>query len=114
MSLAANARGMFGERRAREWYLRNGYELLDRNWRSRAGEIDLIVRDVNVIVFVEVKARADASFGIPAEAVTWSKAARLRRLANEWLSVHEVHAASIRFDVVAVTGTDVEVIEGAF
>jgi putative endonuclease len=113
MSLGTNARGAFGERRAREWYTRHGYEIVDCNWRTRAGEIDIVVRHDDVIVFVEVKSRASLAFGSPGEAVTYAKAARMRRIAHAWLADHDVHATTIRFDVVAVTGTRVEVIEGA-
>jgi putative endonuclease len=113
MSVATNARGAFGERRAREWYIRNGYDIVDRNWRTRAGEIDIVVRRDDVLVFVEVKTRSTNAFGLPSEAVTYAKAARLRRLGHAWLAVHDVHATTIRFDVVAVTGARVEVIEGA-
>lgn len=113
--MAAKARGRFGENEATRWYLRRGYEVVARNWRCSAGEVDLILHSGNVVVFCEVKARASSEFGGPAAAVNWSKQRQLRRLAAIWLAeVRPVGSVDIRFDVVAVVGTRVEVIEGAF
>lgn len=109
------ARGAYGERRAAEWYVANGYEVLARNWRDgRSGELDLVLRRDGCVVFSEVKARKNADYGLPAEAVTPVKRARLHRLGAAWLKAHDVRATSIRFDVVAVLGTDVLVYESAF
>jgi putative endonuclease len=86
-----------------------------RNWRCREGEIDLIARKGRAYVFVEVKSRGSVAYGVPAEAVTRPKQARIRRLAARWLE-HDApaRARSIRFDVAAVLRGEVEVIEGAF
>ncbi len=67
-----------------------------------------------MVAFVEVKARRTAAFGVPAEAVTPAKQARIRRLAAAWLAENGVRATELRFDVVAILGTDLEVIEAAF
>lgn len=96
-----------------------GYRILDRNWRCRDGEIDLVVARPGTIVFCEVKTRSSDRFGAPMEAVTRVKQQRLRRLASRWLHEHESRAPELRFDVASVTlGGDgrpiVEVIEGAF
>ncbi len=89
--------------------------MLDRNWRDgRNGEIDLVLRRERTIVFCEVKARRTAAYGSPAEAVTPTKQARIRRLASAWLTAHEVRGVEVRFDVVAILGDDLEVIEAAF
>lgn len=114
MVSARQARGAYGERRAAEWYLDAGYDVLDRNWRDgRAGEIDLVVARPGLIVVVEVKARATDAYGV-AEAVTPAKQARLRRLAAAWLRAHPAARGEVRFDVVCVVGARLEVIEGAF
>jgi putative endonuclease len=96
------------------WYLRHGYEIVERNWRHELGEIDLIVARPSLVVFVEVKARADDRFGPAAGAVGPEKQRRIRLLATRWLEDHPDRRGPIRFDVVAVTGTRVEVIEAAF
>jgi len=112
--LSKRARGQWGEDLATAYYLRHGYELLDRNWRSPTGELDIVVALGEVIVFSEVKARRTADFGPAAAAVTFTKQRRIRQLAVEWLRAHEMSAPRIRFDVVAITGTDLELIEAAF
>lgn len=97
------------------WYRRNGYTVLDRNWRCELGEIDLVAAQGSVLVVVEVKARASDRFGSPALAVDDRKQRRLRRLAAQWLAAHPEHRRfDIRFDVVAVTGAQVEVFAAAF
>lgn len=90
---------------------------MDRNWRTAAGEIDLIVAIDGVIVFAEVKTRASRGFGGAVAAVGSAKQRRIRRLASEWLTSAQrlsPRSDGIRFDVVAVTGVQVEVWEGAF
>lgn len=108
------ARGRWGEDRAATHYRRAGYELVDRNWRCRFGEVDLILRRGDTVVFCEVKTRRSAAFGAPAEAVDARKQVRIRRLAAAWLAAHDVRRVDVRFDVVAITGVRVEVVEGAF
>jgi putative endonuclease len=93
--------------------------LLARNWRVREGELDVIARSGTTIVFCEVKTRRSDAFGIPAEAVTPAKQARIRRLAVRWLGDTGERAAVLRFDVAAVKPDGrgrwlVDVIEGAF
>ncbi len=112
------ALGAEGEALAARWYEDNGYEVIDRNWRRREGEIDLIVRRGRTVVFSEVKTRSSDRFGSGAESVLAAKQRRIRRLAARWLS--ELTPASgrarveVRFDVVAITAGQVDVIEGAF
>jgi putative endonuclease len=104
-----------GEARAAQWYDEHGYQVVARNWRCREGEVDLIVRRAKTYVFCEVKARTSTAFGSPAEAVTRAKQARIRRLATRWLSENPtVRASRIRFDVVAVLGDELDVLEGVF
>jgi len=108
------ARGAWGERVAASHYRRRGYVVVDRNWRSPTGELDLVLRRDDLYVFSEVKTRRTDLFGPAAAAVVVSKQRRIRQLAVEWLRAHDVHAGDIRFDVVAITGVEVEVIEAAF
>ena len=112
-SLANRARGRWGEDLVTQWYVAHGYEVVDRNWRSPAGEIDLVARHGSVIVFCEIKTRATDRFGPPQAAVGLAKQRRLRHLAVEWLAAHQRRGA-VRFDVAAVTGVRVEVIQDAF
>jgi putative endonuclease len=81
----------------------DGYVVLDRNWRVREGEIDLVVERDRTIVFCEVKTRRSDRFGLPVEAVTARKQQRLRLLAARWLGAHRAHGrGTVRFDVASV------------
>ncbi|MFK7918176.1 MAG: YraN family protein [Ilumatobacter sp.] len=108
------ARGRWGEELAATHYARLGYRIVERNWRSPTGELDLIVERNGLIVFSEVKARRSDRYGPAAAAVSVPKQRRIRRLAVEWLAEHGTPRTSIRFDVVAITGTRLELIEAAF
>ncbi len=110
------ALGGHGESLAARWYLDRGYELLDRNWRTPDGEIDLVLARGAVLVFCEVKTRASDRYGSPAEAVTALKQRRIRRVAAAYLRQRAAkgRADVLRFDVACVTGRQVEVIEAAF
>jgi putative endonuclease len=108
------ALGRAGEDLATAWYIGHGYEILERNWRSRIGEIDLICARPDVVVFCEVKTRASGRFGIPVEAVTGAKQIRIRRLATQYLFLHTCGTHEIRFDVAAVLGRTLTMHEGAF
>ena len=96
------ALGRAGEDVAAAFYLRNGFRVLDRNFRCQAGEIDLVVRRGSLVVFCEVKTRSRTAHGAPAEAVDGRKQVRLRRLAGQWLAERRPRARDIRFDVIAV------------
>jgi putative endonuclease len=106
--------GADGEAQAAAWYEANGYEVVCRNWRCREGELDLVVRRGRELVFVEVKTRTTDRFGIPAEAVTPIKQARLRGLAARYLADTGARSSRLRFDVVAILAGNLEVIEAAF
>jgi putative endonuclease len=87
-----------------------------RNWRGgRDGELDLILRRGGTAVFCEVKTRSSSRFGVPAEAVTPIKQARIRRLAARWLrETATFRPRELRFDVAAILDGRLEIIEGAF
>jgi putative endonuclease len=103
-----------GEDRAAAWYLDHGYEVVARNWRTRSGEIDLVARRAGELVVCEVKTRASDRFGSGAEAVTFTKQQRLRKLALEFMRESGEPAKAIRFDVVSITAGEMTVIENAF
>ncbi|MBF6182587.1 MULTISPECIES: YraN family protein [Nocardia] len=94
--------GARGEELAARYLRAAGMEVLARNWRCRYGELDLIVRDAEVTAFVEVKTRSGVGFGLPAEAVTFTKQRRIRQLALLWLREQTGPWLRIRFDVVSV------------
>ncbi|MBD8079290.1 YraN family protein [Cellulosimicrobium arenosum] len=99
---AKDAVGRYGEKVAASHLVEAGWDVLDRNWRGRGGELDVVALDGDVLVAVEVKTRRGTAFGHPAQAVTAQKLARLRRLTGQWLADHDVQARSVRIDVVAV------------
>lgn len=119
MVRASDALGRYGEQLAARHLAEQGMAILDRNWRCRAGEIDIVARDGELLVICEVKTRRGTGFGAPLEAVTPRKAARLRRLAAAWLVEHRPLRADVRFDVVGVLAPPrgaavVEHVRGAF
>ncbi len=99
----SRAVGEQGEEIAAQHLATLGVRIIDRNWRCPIGEIDIVGRDQEALVFYEVKTRRSARFGSPAEAITSAKAARLRRLATRWLAEHEHRASDVRVDVLALT-----------
>jgi len=107
--------GAEGERAAAAWYEARGYQVVERNWRCREGELDLVLRTGRTLVFCEVKTRSSDRFGTAAEAVTYTKQRKVRLVAGRFLEVAPFRFRGVRFDVASVDrkGT-VEVIEGAF
>ncbi len=100
---AKDALGRYGEDLAAQHLEAAGMQVLDRNWRCREGELDVVARDRDgTIVFCEVKARSSTAFGDPAEAVGPVKARKLRTLAGRWLQEHPGGGSPLRFDVVSV------------
>lgn len=99
---AKQALGAYGESLAARHLTGRGMVLLDRNWRCDAGEIDLVLRDGDVLVVCEVKTRSSDRCGTPHEAVTELKLARLRRLAVRWREAHGVGPVEIRIDLVGI------------
>ena len=103
MTAARNATlGRYGEEVALRRLTSLGMTLLDRNWRGPSGELDLVLRDGRTLVICEVKTRTTVDFGHPLEAVTVTKANRLRRLAAQWIAAHGARPADVRLDLVGV------------
>jgi putative endonuclease len=94
--------GREGEQVAVEYLERAGLRVLDRNWRSADGEIDIVAAEPRTLVVCEVKTRSGTQFGTPLEAVTRHKRARLRRLAVQWLVAHGVLFDDVRIDVIGL------------
>ncbi|MGH7927091.1 MAG: YraN family protein [Candidatus Binatia bacterium] len=112
------ALGREGERIAEQFLKKKGYKLVERNYRCRGGEVDLIVLDRRILVFVEVKTRTDHGFGSPLEAVEPRKQRRMILAAQLFLHQKNLHERDARFDVVGISwpGTEplVEHIQNAF
>jgi putative endonuclease len=112
------ALGRRGEDLACEELEKRGYVIVERRFRTRYGELDIVARDAGVLVFVEVRARTSGNFGTPFESVTWKKRQRLSQMAITYLCLKRVTGGPCRFDVVSVLERQgertVELVRGAF
>lgn len=97
-------KGKAGEEIALNFLLKNGFRIIDKNWRySRSGEIDIVAFDKKILVFVEVKARSSINFGHPIESITTNKMQKMKSLAITYLSEHsDLRYSGIRFDVIGI------------
>ena len=111
--------GVLGERIACEFLGRNGYKILETNYRCPDGEIDIIAQQKDTLVFIEVRTKKDRRFGSPEESVTPAKQERLKKLAEQYGQTHENLPEMWRIDVVAIQMenngkiTRIEIIENA-
>lgn len=96
-------RGRWAEEQAAQYLESRGLRLVARNFRCRAGEIDLVMTDGPMLVFVEVRFRRSDRYGSGAESVTWTKQRRLLAAARVYLARHALADARCRFDVVSVS-----------
>lgn len=94
--------GERGEALAARYLEEQGLTVLSRNWRCPDGELDLVLTDGNKVIVCEVKTRSSDSYGTPGEAVDDTKAARIRRLAREWRTQHNVTHIETRYDIVSI------------
>ncbi|MEO0082055.1 MAG: YraN family protein [candidate division WOR-3 bacterium] len=94
--------GAAGEQIAEQYLKSRGWRVLERNYRTKLGEIDLVCREKGTIVFVEVKTRTSSLYGEGTEAVNYSKQRKLYRLAQEYLGSHRLESADVRFDVLSI------------
>jgi putative endonuclease len=101
------AQGREGEDEAERWLKRRGYRIVERNFSCKAGEIDIIARDGEVLCFVEIKARANRTYGTAIESISVSKQRRIARAAS-WYLVRHPTDAPCRFDVLALDLVDGE------
>ena len=97
---------------------KRGYVVVDRRFRTRFGELDIVAREGGVLVFVEVRARSSRSFGTPLESVGWQKRQRLSRMAESYLCAKRLTNVACRFDVVSILEEHgrqtIELVRGAF
>jgi putative endonuclease len=110
--------GYTAETLVADYFAGQGYRVVDRNYSSRRGEVDLIVERDQTVVFVEVRYRRSALFGSPEETITWEKRRRIVLAAIDYVTRHRVRGKNIRFDMVAVVqargSPQIEHITGAF
>lgn len=113
--LSTRDKGDAGEDAAVEYLLSNGYSVINRNYRSKKGEIDCIAKDENdVMVFIEVKSAKSLSFGNPVLWVTPAKQKTIIRMAQQYLFEHRIKSVKCRFDVITVIGNNIKHIKNAF
>jgi len=94
--------GKFGQDLSAEFLQKRGCQIIDHNFYTRLGEIDLIARDKNQLVFVEVKTRLGHNFGLPEEALNSDKAKKMKEAASEYLMQNNINSDNYRFDLIAV------------
>jgi putative endonuclease len=98
--------GTTSEDRAADHLVRKGLRIVERNYRCKLGELDIVARDGGVLVFVEVRSRRSAEFGSALDAVSWRKRQQVTRVAMQYLAYRKPRFDSARFDVVAITGDE--------
>lgn len=109
------ASGTEYENIAADYLSNNGYTIIDRNFRCKIGEIDIIARDGSYLVFVEVKYRKSSEKGDPTLAVDYRKQRKISRTADYYLMKNKLNAdTSVRFDVVSILGSDICLYKNAF
>ena len=112
------ARARWAEELVADFYQRDGYEIIARNWHCREGELDIVallqIGEVRTIVIVEVRARATNCFGSPFESVTLAKQKKLRSATKKFLAGEVGSYRSVRFDVASVLGAKIEIVRDAF
>lgn len=106
--------GSNAEQRAVALLVRKGYRIVDRNYRTKLGELDIVARHEDTLVFVEVRSRRDATYGSAMEAVGWRKQRKVTRVAMQYLAWRKPRFSACRFDVVAITGGELVHIEDAW
>lgn len=108
------AKGKEYEKLAGEYFVQNGYKILEKNWQAGRKEIDLIVTKENLIIFVEVKSASSKKFGHPSERVDQKKIKNLSTAANQYILVHNLTNIDMRFDVITFIKGKLEHYENAF
>ena len=95
--------GKFGENKAYEFLIKNGYKVIDRNFLCRQGEIDIIaISNLNELIFIEVKTRTNLKYGMPCEAVTPYKIRNIIYSSKYYIMLYNLYDISVRYDVIEV------------
>ena len=102
-----------GEKLAAKYLIRNGYEIVEKNYRSPYGEVDIIAKRGDILAFIEVKTRLTDTYGSPSEAVGSDHKRRYVRAAKSYISAHGCDAV-VRFDVIEIYRGEINHIENAF
>jgi putative endonuclease len=103
ISVGASDLGILGENFTTQFLVDRNYQVLDRNWRVREGEIDIVaLSPEGKVVFVEVKTRSSIAYGDPLEAISNDKAMRIQRLALAWLATHQRLGCDFRIDAAGI------------
>ena len=106
--------GRIGENKAVNHLKKLGYKILDKNFKTKIGEIDIIAEDSETLAFIEVKTRSSSNFGAPSEAVNRKKQEKYFLVAREYLIKTEQEDRTCRFDVVEIEGEKINLIKDAF
>jgi len=106
--------GDIGEIKVVNFLKNKGYRILQTNFKTKFGEIDIIAFKDNAIVFIEVKERSTLAYGRPIEAVDYRKQQKIRKVAEYYLMIKNKYYADCRFDVIEVLGDKIEHVENAF
>ena len=106
--------GRSGEAKAVNYLKKRGYKILERNYSTALGETDIIARQGDVLVFIEVKTRTDDIFGRPSEAVTYRKQNKYRLMAMQYTVKENLYDKPVRFDVIEILDGEINHIENAF
>ena len=97
-----NKKGIVGEKIATKYLISKGYKILDRNYRTKIGEIDIIALKDDLLVFVEVKSRTNINYGYPYEAVNWKKQDKIINNSYNYLKDKKMEKYQIRYDIIEV------------
>jgi len=106
--------GKKGEDISVKFLKKQGYKIMERNYRCSLGEIDIVAKDKNILCFVEVKTRKTKEYGLPEEAIDGHKQKKLAKVALAYLKEKKIYKQDLRFDVVSVYSNHIELIKDAF
>ena len=109
-----NSLGVSGEQQAKKHLIKQGYKVLETNYKTVLGEIDIIAKKDDFIVFVEVKTRSNTKFGLPRESVTPYKQNKIRTVATYYLKTKNMLNFNVRFDVIDILNGELTHITNCF